>query len=61
MAHALRSGRPHRASGELAFAVLDAMQGFFDSSDTGRAYMPAATFQRPAPMPAHLAFGTLDE
>jgi hypothetical protein len=59
MAHALRSGRPHRASGELAFAVLDAMQGFFDSSDAGRAYTPAATFERPAPMHAHLPFGHL--
>src|SRR5256714_750780 len=27
LAHALRSGRPHRASGEQAFAVLDLMQG----------------------------------
>ena len=61
MAHALRAGRPHRASGELAFAVLDAMQGFFDSSDTGRAYAPVARFERPAPMPAHVPFGRLDE
>jgi hypothetical protein len=61
MAHALRSGRPHRASGELAFAVLEAMQGFFDSSDTGRAYAPTAAFARPAPMPARLPFGLLDD
>jgi predicted dehydrogenase len=51
MAHAIRAGRPHRASGELAFAVLDAMQGFFDSSDNGRVHTPAFTFERPAPMP----------
>ena len=61
MAHALRSGRLHRAGGDLAFAVLDAMQGFFDSSDTGRAYAPAASFRRPEPMPAHLPFGVLDD
>ena len=61
MAHALRADRPHRASGEIAFAVLDAMQGFFDSSETGRAYLPAARFERPAPMQAHLPFGLLDE
>jgi predicted dehydrogenase len=61
MCHAIRSGRPHRASGELGFAVLDAMQGFLGSSETGAAYHPAAAFERPAPMPAHLPFGVLDE
>jgi predicted dehydrogenase len=61
MAHALRAGRPHRASGDLAFAVLDAMQGFFDSSDTDRAYVPVARFERPAPMPANLTFGRIEE
>jgi predicted dehydrogenase len=60
MAHAIRSGRPHRASGELAFAVLDVMQGFLESSEGGRAYRPVTTFERPAPMPAHLPFGVLD-
>jgi predicted dehydrogenase len=61
MAHAVRSGRPHRASAELAFAVLDVMQGFLDSSETGVAYTPAAYFDRPAPMPAELPFGVLDD
>ena len=61
MAHALRSGRPHRASGGLAFAVLDVMQGFLESSETGRAYQPATRFERPAPMPADLPFGVLDD
>lgn len=61
MAYALRSGRPHRCSAEQAFAVLDLMAGFQDSSDTGRAYSPATRYQKPAPMPAHLPFGTLDE
>ena len=28
MAHAIRSGRPHRASGELAFHVLEVMEAF---------------------------------
>jgi predicted dehydrogenase len=61
MAIALRTGRPHRASGEQAFAVLDLMQGFLDSSDTGKVVTPSATYQRPKPMPAHLPFGQLDE
>jgi predicted dehydrogenase len=60
MAHAIRGGRAHRASGELAFAVLDVMQGFLESSEEGRAYQPIVPFERPAPMPAHLPFGVLD-
>ena len=61
MAHALRTGRPHRAGGEMAFAVLDAMQGFLDSSAGGHDVRPTAPFVRPAPMPSHLPFGTLDD
>jgi predicted dehydrogenase len=60
MAHAIRGGRPHRASGELAFAVLDVMQGFLESAEQGVAYVPAVPFERPAPMPADLPFGVLD-
>ena len=57
MAHALRSGRPHRCSGEQAFLVLDLMQGFLDASREGRAYTPEVSYQRPAPMPTALEFG----
>ena len=35
MAHAIRENRPHRASGELAFHVLEVMEAFQRSSDTG--------------------------
>ena len=61
MAYAIRTGRPHRASGELAFAVLDAMQGFFESSAGGTTYKPTATFRRPEPMPGQLPLGLLDD
>jgi hypothetical protein len=61
MAYAIRSGRPQRCSAEQAFAVLDLMQGFLDSSASGEAYKPITQYQRPAAMPAHLPFGTLDE
>ena len=61
MAYAIRSGRAHRASGEQAFTVLDAMQGFLDSARTGQAYTLSTPYARPAPMPADLPFGTLDE
>jgi predicted dehydrogenase len=61
MAHAVRSGRPHRASGEQAFAALDLMLGFTDASRTGTAYAPETRYARPAPMPANLPFGVLDD
>jgi predicted dehydrogenase len=51
MAEALRSGRPHRASGELAYHVLDAMHAFHDASTTGRHVELASTCPRPEPLP----------
>jgi predicted dehydrogenase len=60
MAYAVRSGRPHRATGAQGLAVLDIMQGFLDSSREGRALEPSVRYERPAPMPADLPFGTLD-
>ena len=61
MATAIRSGRPHRCSAEQAFYVLDLMQGFLDSSAAGTAIEPVRGYERPAPMPADLPFGQLDE
>ncbi len=61
MAVAIRSGRPHRADGQQAFAVLDLMQGFLDASATGSAHRPVTPYVCPAPMPAHLPFGQLDD
>lgn len=60
MAHALRSGRPHRCSAEQAYAVLDMMQGFLDSARDGRAFTPAPGYERPAPMRADLPFGVIE-
>src|SRR6266542_704716 len=48
MAHALRSGRPMRASGALAYHVLDAMHAFLDSSREGRYIELESTCERPA-------------
>jgi len=61
MATALRSGQPHRANGEQAFAVLDLMQGFLDSSASGKVCKPKAVYHRPAPMRGDLPFGQLDD
>ena len=56
----LRPGRPHRASGELAFHVLDLMHAFHDSSAKGKHIMMRSTCQRPPVVPAGLAKGELD-
>ncbi len=61
MATAIRTGRKHRANGEQAFAVLDAMQGFLDSSASGKAHAMTSKYERPAPMRGDLPFGVLEE
>jgi predicted dehydrogenase len=61
MAHALRSGRPHRANGEMAFHVLDIMHAIHTASDEGRHVVLESGCQRPAPMVAELPEGILDE
>lgn len=43
--------RPNRASGELAFHVLDAMHAMLESSDRGAVVPLAGLAERPAPMP----------
>ncbi|MEM7539119.1 MAG: Gfo/Idh/MocA family oxidoreductase [Chloroflexota bacterium] len=60
MANALRSGRAHRANGELTYHVLDIMHAFHDASDTGQHIMMESRCDRPAPLPVGLAHGTLD-
>jgi predicted dehydrogenase len=60
MAHAIRAARPHRASGALAFHVLEVMEGFQTSSDAGAAVKISTRPERPAPLPASLTVGELD-
>jgi predicted dehydrogenase len=60
MAQAIRTGRPHRASGELAFHVLEVMEAFQTSSDTGKAIAMSTRPERPAPLPSSLRVGELD-
>jgi predicted dehydrogenase len=50
MARAIEENRLHRASGELAFHVLDVMEGFIDASASGTYYKPQSTCERPAPV-----------
>ncbi|MFH0964324.1 MAG: Gfo/Idh/MocA family oxidoreductase, partial [Planctomycetota bacterium] len=60
LAVALRTGRAHRASGELAYHVLDVMEGFLDASRESRHVEIASAVERPAPMPQGLVAGELD-
>lgn len=61
MAHAIRAGRPHRATGEGALQVLEAMHGFLASAQDGRAREPNGTTERPLPLPLGLAVDSLDD
>lgn len=61
LAYALASGRAHRASGQLALHVLDAMQAFHEASDRGARVDLKTTCERPAPLPLGLVPGYLDE
>jgi predicted dehydrogenase len=61
MAHALRSGRPHRASGSLAYHVLDIMHAVHDASAQGRSIPLASQCERPAAFPRNLNQGVLDD
>lgn len=60
LAYALRTGREHRASGQLAYHVLDVMHAFHDASRDGR-HIDITSGYRPAPLPVGLAYGHLDE
>ncbi len=51
MAYAIRTGRPHRANGDLAFHVLDVMHSIIEASDSGRHVEVQSSCERPARLP----------
>ncbi len=51
LAEALHTQRAPRASGTLAYHVLDAMHALYDASTTGQAVLLTSTCERPAPLP----------
>jgi predicted dehydrogenase len=55
LASAMRTGRPNRANGALAYHVLDIMHAVHDASETGRHVLLESTCERPAPLPSGLA------
>ncbi len=60
MAVAIRSGRPHRASGEMGYHVVDIINAIHESSDQGRHVALESTCARPAPLPPGLPDWTID-
>ncbi|MCG3149628.1 MAG: 1,5-anhydro-D-fructose reductase [Verrucomicrobiae bacterium] len=60
MAQGIATGRPHRASGEMAFHVLDVMAAFEESATTGKHIQIKSTCERPAALPVGLPLGELD-
>lgn len=50
IAHAVQEGRGHRASGELALHVLEAMHAFSESSDSGQHVYLGTSVDRPQAM-----------
>ncbi|MBP1157071.1 hypothetical protein ACVLD2_004505 [Paenibacillus sp. PvR052] len=60
IAYAVKNGRPNRASGELAYHVLEAMHGFHDAADEGKHYLMQSSCERPDSMPFGLVRGMLD-
>lgn len=60
MAKAIQTGRKHRANGELAYHVLEAMHGFHDASEQGVHYAMKSTCERPVPLPLGLQPFCLD-
>jgi len=61
MAYAIRTGRAHRANGQMAYHVLDVMHAVHDASKHSRYVCLESTCQRPAPMPLNLPKNLLDE
>lgn len=61
MAHAIRSGRPHRCDASLAFHALEVMQAFDKSQATGHRVDIGHAVERPAAFPLDLLPGVLDD
>ncbi|MFP6797223.1 MAG: Gfo/Idh/MocA family oxidoreductase [Pseudomonadales bacterium] len=56
----IRTDRPHRCSGDLAYHVLEIMEAFGHSSATRRHVELTTTPDRPEPLPTGLTAGELD-
>ena len=59
MAYAIRLGYSHRANGDLAYQVLEAMHGIHIASREGRHYVMEGKCERPDPLPVNI--GRMEE
>lgn len=59
MIEAIRGGRKHRASGELAYHALEVMRAFDLSSETGQKTDIRSTCERPEMLPENLPDGVI--
>jgi predicted dehydrogenase len=60
MARAIRTGRPHRCSGALAFHVLEVMEAILRAGQTHGAVRIESRCPQPAPLPPRSEIGKLD-
>ena len=60
MARGIQARRAHRASGELAYHVLDVMCAFEEASQAAKHVTLKSTCDRPAALPTGLKLGELD-
>ncbi len=60
MAVGIKTGRPHRANGQMQAHVVDILNAFHESSDEGRRIDLTTTCNQPAPLPVGLTNYTLD-
>lgn len=60
MAKAILTGRTHRASGHMAYHVLETMHAFHASHSAGTHIVIDSTCAQPAPLPVGLQDGKLD-
>lgn len=51
MAYSIINRREHRVNGELAYHVLDIMEGFHDASSSSTYYKVQSGCERPSPLP----------
>jgi len=61
MIYAIKYGRKNRASGEMAYHVLETMYSFIESSNSGKYYNLKSTCSKPEPFKMGLPEFVLDE
>jgi hypothetical protein len=61
MAHAMRTGRAHRANDQLTYHVLDVMHTIHDAAVQEKQIKMASACERPLPMRTDLPTGVLED